>query len=254
MKIAFKAPAALLLLAFACLSSACDRVSGYESNAAFSIELTDHETGMPVHGTMQQLDPIIAREAGLVTNETTLRHALNAHVVLATSWFAQFNGDKEAALVDLERRIRTERNEGEPTFTVYATFDSPEDCIIILDAVVNEYLMEYESRRELELDRRRGSVHIAYETAQQRVAEALVAIEQYLLQADQPGGNGDPVDTGEARFDEIMLESLRDELSNAEAQREIERQRADQAREWVHLKASFLGYRVTEDLPPTLAR
>jgi hypothetical protein len=216
----------------------------YQSDMAFTIDLTDPVTGIHKPAAMDVLQPMILREAERITYEPLLRQVLNQPEVRQTRWFEQFKDHSDEALEDLRQRIDVVQNSDTPVLRVYATAETEEDAQIILRALRDEYLRQKQLAAAASHQRQLIAAQKSRDPVERAAAGSKAQVQRFL-EVHAPGLEGQ--DLAKTRYLELEMDSLIRAWHQAEA-------RHAKAIEHIELlsrnKNGFIGFVVSEDYPP----
>ena len=152
----------------------------YVSDMMFNIDLTDPATGLPIHATMEQIEPIVAREAERIVYEPLLRTVLNQPAVQQTKWFQAFKNDFDEAYLSLRDLVFVESIEKTSLIKVYLVAPNPDDAQIILTAIQNEYFRQNQHLEQALSGRNMESAQRQLNEAEEEVTSIKATIKRFL--------------------------------------------------------------------------
>jgi len=217
---------------------------------AFSVDLLDPSTGLPMPANMETLEPTLLREVQRITSEPTLRQVLNKPDVQSTAWFKQFESNLDDAAQALSESIAARHVPGTPLIRVYALrsleTETPEDAQIILQAISDEYLRLKDLAINASINEQLTAAQRARDQAEEAVASSAAQLKRHLLNNPVSSSNIE-----RSRLNALETEALQQQLRHAEARREAAITKILEIQQQTN---GFLGYVVKQEYPPQKAR
>lgn len=219
----------------------------YTSEMCFNVDLTDPETGQPMHPAIETINPVVQREIHRMTNEPLMRQVINQPRVQATQWFKQFNDSLDDALIDLQASITAEQVEGTALIRTTCHAADRGEAQLILTEWNEQYMRLAQLRDAAARQKDLRAAQRRMQSAEERVTSITGAIKRHMAIAEQD----DPAEQTQPAFER---ESLMRRLGDAEEQLGIAQLRIADLIELQDREISPLGYRVLVEYPPQKER
>lgn len=221
----------------------------YHSHMAFSVDLLDPSTGLPMPTKLETLTPTILREVDRITNEPIIRQVLNKQAVRETAWFKQYESDLDTAVQAFEQSIVARHVPGTPIFRVYVLrslqTEAPEDAQTILRALSDEYMRQRGQLISVSINEKLTAAQKALSDAEGAVASITAQLKRHM--------QNNPISSGSidrSRVSAMESESLQQQLRQAQERQDV----AIRNIAAIHQQTNgFMGYIVTQEYAPESA-
>ncbi|MEM9346525.1 MAG: hypothetical protein AAGB26_07900 [Planctomycetota bacterium] len=180
----------------------------YESEMAFNVELLDPATGLPRYATMDELKPVVMREAHRLKQEPLLRQVLNKPRVQQTRWFKSFNGNLDDAFAGLLDAVAVDPIPNTSLTRVSLVMADRSDAQAVLSTLGVEYMRIKDLNVEADTSQRLRAAKKSRDDAEQRYASVEVQMKRFLEL--QPIGTMDEQQSEEAIQIRTLSKSLID--------------------------------------------
>jgi len=224
--------------------------TNYRAHTAYSVDLIDPTTGLPMPAELDRLEPTLLREVQRITSQPVLREALNSAAVRGTQWFERFENDLDQAAEALRASVEARHVPGTPLIRVYALdtlqTDANQDAQTILQALGEVYMRRHKQAIDASISERRIAAQRALDAAEDAVDDRTAALKRFLL--------NNPVSSSSierSRLNALEAEALQRRLRQAELRRESALTKLLEIRQQTR---GFLGYAISEEYPPQPAR